>query len=251
MMDKYVYQNNFSELYADFMKDNLNKNKRVKKSVKIVKILQDYLGQNLADFTILDVGCSTGHCTAYVAQYVKEATGTDIDKAAISTAKLEYKDVQNVHFLYADSMNLPFEDDVFDVVICTQVYEHVPDSNRLMDEIHRVLKSGGCCYFAATQRFVFIEPHHKLPLLSWMPKKVANVYMRLMGKNMDYYENLLSYGSLRRLVNKFTLIDYTKKVIADPGKYGAEVQDRMINKILVKLPFFMNVVPGYLWILVK
>ncbi len=90
-----------------------------------------------------------------------------------------------------------FFDNAFDLVICTQVYEHVPDSTQLMKEIKRALKPEGICYFAATQRFVLIEPRYKLLFLSWFPKCISNFYLKIIKHGNEYYENSLSYRNLK------------------------------------------------------
>ncbi|MDY6025843.1 methyltransferase domain-containing protein [Bergeyella zoohelcum] len=43
----------------------------------------------------------------------------------------------------ADILNLPFEDNSFDVVFCNHVLEHIPDDARAMSELYRVMKPGG------------------------------------------------------------------------------------------------------------
>ena len=42
-----------------------------------------------------------------------------------------------------DIMDMPFEDDSFDVIFCNHVLEHVEDDNKAMSELYRVLKPGG------------------------------------------------------------------------------------------------------------
>ena len=60
-----------------------------------------------------------------------------------------------------------------------------------MDEIHRMLKPGGVCYFSAGNRITLIEAHHKLPLLSVIPKKLAHYYLRIFTEH-NYFENHLT-----------------------------------------------------------
>lgn len=59
-----------------------------------------------------------------------------------------------------DIQNLPVKEGVFDTVFCTQVLEHVPEPQKAMDEIHRVLKSGGHAIFTVPHLgYLHNEPH--------------------------------------------------------------------------------------------
>ena len=94
-----------------------------------------------------------------------------------------------------------------------------------------------------------------MPFLSFLPKKVANVYIKIFTTHDEYYENLLSLRNLKILVSKFEVIDYTLKVIKNPTKYSA---DEMLKENTLKY-FFYNIIskmfyfliPTYIWILKK
>lgn len=51
----------------------------------------------------------------------------------------------------ADICNLPFADSTFDVILCNHVLEHIPDDGKAMQELYRVLKSGGWGIFQIPQ----------------------------------------------------------------------------------------------------
>ncbi|RUA11408.1 MAG: SAM-dependent methyltransferase, partial [Flavobacteriia bacterium] len=51
----------------------------------------------------------------------------------------------------ADILDLPFENDLFDVVICNHVLEHIEDDTKAMSELYRVLKPGGMGIFQVPQ----------------------------------------------------------------------------------------------------
>jgi SAM-dependent methyltransferase len=138
-----------------------NRRNRERKAKTIVSILQDYFSNDLKSLTLLDVGSSTELITNYLAMYFGKAT--------------HQKD--NLEFFHADSLKSGLPEDYFDAVICAQVYEHVPNAAILMDEIYRVLKSGGVCYFAAGNRLNIIEPHDHLPFLSLLPHPLAHAYV--------------------------------------------------------------------------
>ncbi len=168
----------------------------------------------------VDVGCSGGFFVSALVPWFDVVVGIDIDMHALrmATANTEGTDAR---FLCGDSMRLPFVDDSVDLVICNHVYEHVPDPSRMFAEIYRVLRPGGCCYLGAASRWCLIEPHYKLPFLSWLPKPLAHRYMRLFGKGDFYYENLRSCGGIRRLVEDFSIEDYTVRIITHPDRYHA------------------------------
>jgi ubiquinone/menaquinone biosynthesis C-methylase UbiE len=155
----------------------------------------------------------------------------------------------------ADALNLPFEDNTFDVVVCSHVYEHVPDPQRMFSEIHRVLQPGGVCYFSAGNRLMWNEPHYNLPLLSVLPRPLAHIYIRLAGKAGYYHEKHLSYWGLKALVKDFDCTDYTAKLINEPDKYATSymlppgsLKTRLAG-LLAKYAHWAS--PGYIWILQK
>ena len=68
-----------------------------------------------------------------------------------------------------------------DVVVCNQVYEHVPDPGRLLSAIHDVMKPGALCYFAGPNLLWPIEPHVFWPFVHWLPRRFAQSAMRFLG----------------------------------------------------------------------
>jgi len=100
---------------------------------------------------ILDVGCGTGRhaCAAYALE-AAWVVGTDLSHRELLEARgrLRYHDALGAHgggdwsLCRADIHNLPFGDDCFDLVICSEVLEHVNDDRRAVAELVRVLKPG-------------------------------------------------------------------------------------------------------------
>src|ERR1039458_7700256 len=119
---------------------------REQKAKKIIAVLSEFYDNNLKHLTFLDVGSSTGIMTHLLSNCFFNSIGIDIDNKAVAYAQEHFQN-DRLQFQIGDSMNLPFQENTFDVVNCTQVYEHVPDSKILMSEIYRVLKPGGVCFF--------------------------------------------------------------------------------------------------------
>lgn len=92
--------------------------------------------------SILDVGCASGWFLAEVSKKYKHADfyGIDIYGDAIYYAQKKYK---KINFSVADAHYIPFSKNSFDLVICTEVMEHVDYPGSVLSEIHRVLKKEG------------------------------------------------------------------------------------------------------------
>lgn len=249
-----TYQHEFSKIHEAAMYDAARRRQKARKTLSVIK---DFLtARNISTnrLTLLDIGCSTGFMTNLYRESFGSVIGIDIDQSAISYAKAHFS-CENAEFLVRDSMETGFQDDTFDVVTCTQIYEHVPDCKRLITEIRRILKPGGICYFAAGNRLQWMEPHYRLPLLSVFPKSIAHHYLRLTRRGSHYYETHLSYWGLKRLVADFETFDYTLQVIRNPQRFSATemIKDRSLKQRialgLLQIAYWAS--PAYIWILRK
>ena len=100
-----------------------------------------------SDSLILFVGGGTEH----QGLFVKEL-GDRLLKKAVNLDVAPGKNVD----LVADAHDIPFPDNYFEGVICQVVLEHTRDSDRVVAELHRVLKPGGIVYAEAP----FLQPVH-------------------------------------------------------------------------------------------
>lgn len=101
-----------------------------------------------AGYRILDIGCGTGRHTCAAAKFNKTmTTGVDIHLAEVIEARNRFlfqekleENNGRVNFSVADITRLPFHDNFFDLVICAEVLEHIPDQTVAISEMTRVLK---------------------------------------------------------------------------------------------------------------
>jgi ubiquinone/menaquinone biosynthesis C-methylase UbiE len=93
---------------------------------------------------VLDVGCGTGSLTFTVPQIAKVASVTGID---LTEAYVEFARSRNTNphitFRAADARSLPFEDNSFDRAFSMLVLQFIPDANRAVSEMRRVVQPGG------------------------------------------------------------------------------------------------------------
>jgi 2-polyprenyl-3-methyl-5-hydroxy-6-metoxy-1,4-benzoquinol methylase len=229
---------------------------RARKAKKISSILQDYCDGDLKHLTCLDLGCSRGVISSHLAGYFKLVIGIDVDSVALKSAQeSKSQALTSPFFISGSGYNLPFTEGGFDIVICAQVYEHVSSPNNLVQEIARILKPGGLCFFSGPNRLAIMEEHYWLPFLSWLPHSLASLYMKLMHRGSVYDAFPLTYWQLSHLWSDFKIHDYTLRMLREPSRFS--VDERVEKYTLIKkIPdWLLNALrpfyPNYNWIVVK
>ena len=109
-------------------------------------LAQRVAGQFNGPIRLLEVACGTGISTRHLANRLDP--GSTIDATDLSDAMLAHaQDVNgnhaNVRYRQADALDLPFDDAVFDAVVCPFGIMFFPDRAKGMEEMTRVLKPGG------------------------------------------------------------------------------------------------------------
>ena len=104
--------------------------------------------QSFGPETVLDLGCGIGH--SFHLLEPRETIGVDINAAA-----LEGQDRRTV---VSDMRNLPFSDSEFHSVLSVHSLEHVPNPERVLEEVARVLDPNGTAVFVTPNRLTFGRP---------------------------------------------------------------------------------------------
>lgn len=95
---------------------------------------------------ILDAGCGVGQISKVLKEAGFEVTGIDISQQAINEARQNFS---NVEFIRSSiDSRLPFNNESFDAIYCTEVIEHVYDTDTAIQEMARVLKRGGVLFIS-------------------------------------------------------------------------------------------------------
>lgn len=143
-----------------------------------------------SDLSVLEVGCSFGHITEYLAEQapVREICCFDTDPAFvdITRAKVEEMSLTSVRevaaFAPEETCRLPYGDARFDLVLAIGVVEHLSARLRRaqVDEYYRVLAPGGLIAILDTPNRLFpLETHSVgLPFVQWLPAPLAYAYAR-------------------------------------------------------------------------
>ncbi len=146
---------------------------------------------------VLDAGCGTGRhlCEAFRTPGV-EVAGMDLNNADLCTAKaflfaMASEKGGNWIVARAEITGLPFRDSAVDVVVCSEVLEHVPDNKNAVAELVRVLKPGGS--------LVVTVPRFLPERICWM---ISEAYHQEPGGHIRIYKkrelmNLLEEAGVR------------------------------------------------------
>ena len=96
---------------------------------------------------LLDVGCGTGAAARFAAERLGSSgrvVGLDIDAGMLEVAKrCAERDGHQIDWHKGDVIELPFDDQEFDLVVCCQGLQFFPDKATALGEMHRVLKPEG------------------------------------------------------------------------------------------------------------
>jgi SAM-dependent methyltransferase len=102
-----------------------------------------YAGREL----VLEVGPGSGFNTKYIAEHCKgRVIAADISAAA-DVVFSKTSDLPNCSVVRADLMDLPFRDDLFDLIVADGVLHHTPNTKAAVAELYRKLRRGGQFFF--------------------------------------------------------------------------------------------------------
>ena len=238
--------------YSEIQFKMLDEEHRRTKANKIISVMHHFLGRtDLTGLSAVDIGCSAGFISDELARDGATTIGIDIDAPGLAAAEARFGD--RVQFLCTSADAMPFADDSVDLVVFNHIYEHVVNPDAVLTEIHRVLKPGGIAYLGLGNKYQLIEPHYRLPLLSWLPQAIADRYVRTFGKADDYYESYRSRQGLKTMLRGFHVWDYTVPVVLRPDVFGSGDQ---IKGLLKRVPAAavrtaMPIVPTFVWLATK
>ena len=124
------------DLYAPIYK------KAMKADRKIYDFMYERIPEKIRNMEVLEIATGPGLLAKHVASAAKKMIATDYSDGMIAQAK-KGDCPANLAFEVADAMNLPYPDDSFDAVLIANALHIVPDPEKALREISRVLRPGG------------------------------------------------------------------------------------------------------------
>jgi SAM-dependent methyltransferase len=104
-----------------------------------------------------------------------------------------------IPYVQGDACALPFADGAFDVVFSNAVIEHVGDRRRQRLFVEEALRVGRRVFLTTPNRWFPIEVHTRLPLVHWLPDRLAHPVYERTGRGWATGNHLLGRSDLRGL----------------------------------------------------
>lgn len=180
------------------------RNELVESKIKVLNAMGFDLKK---DMKILDFGCGDGDLVKGFLDLGYDAQGVDLDDSSTL-------DSDHYRKIDMDSYRIPYDDNYFDYVFSTSVFEHVQNTEEALKEIYRVLKPGGITTHSLPSRFRIKEPHIRVPfggichsdawLWIWAFLGVRNEWQmglpfkEVYARNKGYFRDCLNYMSYKR-----------------------------------------------------
>jgi SAM-dependent methyltransferase len=139
---------------------------------------------------VLEIGCGMGLILSWLAEHGHDAIGIDMNPAAVAACK------DDLTVLEANGEDLPFEDESFEIVMSFDVLEHIPDTDRHLLEVRRVLRPGGWYLFQTPNKWTNIP----FEILRW--SKRYGIRRAFDFLKPPQHCSLHNYWQLRRRLHK-------------------------------------------------
>lgn len=159
---------------------------------------------------VLDAGCGNGRDFSILLQYAHRLVGIDFSQGMVREAKTKLDNVANkeqISLVVGDVSRLPVSDASFDLVVCSEVLEHVPNWLEALGEFNRVLKPNG---------ELIISTPNKLSMYG-----LTRYLGRLLLGSKHPYDKWKSYFELRNALKSYGFeVNQAKGACYLPGDIG-------------------------------
>ena len=160
------------------------------------------LGEARAGERVLDLGCGAGRFVAALGEAGADAVGVELAEGALERARRNVPGA-DLRRLGAEG-EVPLEDSSVDLVWCSEVLEHVPDTAGLLSEARRVLRTGG--------RLLVTTPSYDLPRRALIALLRWEQHADPLGQHVRFYTR----RSLTRVLEAFAFEDVRVEAVGGP-----------------------------------
>lgn len=157
--------------------------------IKRLKFIINNLPMKPGQLKILEIGCGNGNISYQLYRYGHDVTGIDISPLTIQHAIEQYGTYDNLRFRVENSEQLnPGPDDKYDVIVCSEVLEHLYDPDKLISNFTTLLNKNGIAIITVPNGFgpremLVTKPAQKILNGTGILSKILIKIKRLLGYN--------------------------------------------------------------------
>jgi len=170
----------------------------------------------------LEIGPGSGIYLPVLANLYQKVYVADIEEAYLNKARILQKDLPNLLLHVDDITNSQLPEKHFDLILSTEVVEHISNSSAAIEQMHKLLKPGGILILSTPQRYSPLELAAKI---AFMPGIIQIV-------RMIYREPILESGHInlmteRQVTSQITKAGFTIEQLYKSGMYIPLVSEFM------------------------
>jgi methionine biosynthesis protein MetW len=195
--------------------ETLQKNIELK-DLKVRQIMKQLLvGDNCR---VLDVGCGDGALLSPFCRF-HDCYGVDVSEVQLKKAKMKGLKTFRVDL---ENKGLPFENEFFDLIVCSETVEHLLDIDNLLSEIYRSLRLGGT--------FILTFPNINQPI-SWIMGIVYDLPPRFSARYKSPHVRDYTLRIIRNIMRNFGFT-----IIQETGTYVFPFENKFSQWLASSFP---------------
>ena len=158
---------------------------------------------------VLDLGCGAGRHSILLGKTGFQVVALDVSETALKILedRLKTASIDNVTLVKHEMWELPFVDDYFDGVLCTNVLHHgkLVEIKRAIREVHRVMRKGSSAIVVALSAADFRKGNGKM--------LERNTYVFTRGEERGIVHHFFTRQELRSYFGEFEIVSFKERLI--------------------------------------
>jgi ubiquinone/menaquinone biosynthesis C-methylase UbiE len=158
---------------------------------------------------VLDLGCGAGRHSILLGKTGFQVVALDVSETALKILedRLRTASIDNVTLVKHEMWELPFVDNYFDGVVCTNVLHHgkLVEIKRAVRELHRVMRRGSSAFIIALSEADFRKGNGKM--------LERNTYVFTRGEERGIIHHFFTNHELRSSFRRFKILSFEERLI--------------------------------------
>jgi SAM-dependent methyltransferase len=185
----------------------------------------------------VEYGPGSGIYLPVLVQHCGKVTAADIEQAYLSGMRPLVGRLDGLELVVDDIQDSRFAESAFGLVLCSEVIEHVPDPERALKTLYRILHPGGIAIVTTPQRYSLMELSCKVAFLPGVIQLVRRIYREPVLETGHI--SLRTFGALSTVIRDsgFQIVEHEKFGLYIPvlAEFGRDWGGRVIESLEARL----------------